>query len=340
MSIWIIGVLAFLGVSLLFYVLLGGADFGAGILELFLGSQRKSDQQKLISHAIAPVWEANHIWLIIAIVILFMGFPKIYTTVSVYLYLPILALLLGIVARGCTFTFRYYDTLGKSYYPIYSKIFAISSLWASFFIGVIAGAMILGRIDPQASNFYSLFISPWFNGFCFTLGAFTSALFAFLAAIYLIGETSDMELKEIFRNKATFSAFSAIFLGFIVFGIAEHEDSPFAQRFFSQPFSLASFFLATFLWIPFWKNLSHPHRTTWTRILGAAIVSLVLLGWYSVQFPFAIQLAANSTANQGITFLETAAPEATLRVLLGALVIGSFLIFPALGYLFKIFSRR
>lgn len=96
-------ILLVLGIAVLLYVLLGGADFGAGIVEIFTG-KRSIDT---ISKAIAPVWEANHIWLILAIVILFNGFPLVYTTLTTYLHIPVFIILLGIIYKGTTFIFRF-----------------------------------------------------------------------------------------------------------------------------------------------------------------------------------------------------------------------------------------
>ncbi len=122
----------FLSVSVLLYVLLAGADFGAGILEGWITHTRKTPSSKaqlcLISQAIAPVWEANHVWLILVIVILFVGFPSLYTQMMTDLYLPMIAILIGIFGRGCAFTFRHYDTLNRDYYSIYSKVFYVMSL--------------------------------------------------------------------------------------------------------------------------------------------------------------------------------------------------------------------
>lgn len=329
----------FLGASLLFYILFAGADFGAGILELFLGTKRPKEQRKLISRAMAPVWEANHVWLILAIVILFMGFPRIYTTMSIYLHLPMIAILLGIVARGCAFAFRYYDTLGTLYHRTYSAVFAASSLWTSFFLGVLAGAMMLGKIDPSAQDFYASYITPWLNGFCISLGLFVCALFAFLAAVYLVGETEDAELRKIFRRRAFYGGLASVIFGFIVFLLAEFDGLPLARNFIRNPVAVTAFITATFLWIPFWRELSKGRHVIRARMIGATIVTLVLVGWFAVQFPIAIRLSSGAVAgNQSITFQDAAAPDATLWALLETLIVGSVLIFPALAYLLKTFK--
>ena len=103
----------FIGASLLLYVVLGGSDFGAGIIELLPAGRLRDAQKRVINRAMGPVWEANHMWLILIVVILFMGFPTIFTTLMVALHVPMLALLVGIVVRGTAFTFRHYDAVQK-----------------------------------------------------------------------------------------------------------------------------------------------------------------------------------------------------------------------------------
>jgi len=104
-------VIAFLFLAIVLYFLLGGADFGAGIIELFTSETNKSRTRKTMYHAIGPVWEANHMWLIIAVVIMFVGFPVIYSQMCTYLHIPLLIMLLGITARGTAFAFRSYDAV-------------------------------------------------------------------------------------------------------------------------------------------------------------------------------------------------------------------------------------
>lgn len=327
--------LFFLGASLLFYVLFAGADFGAGVLELFVGRERRADQRALVSHAMAPVWEANHVWLILAVVILFMGFPSVYTTMSVHLFVPLVALLVGIVARGTTFTFRHYDTLTTEWHGAYTAVFALSSLWSSAWLGVLAGALVFGRIDPGGADGWALYIAPWWNPFCAAMAVFTTSLFALLAAVYLVGEAEDASLAALFRRKAKVAAAVLVVAGALVFATAEAGGLPLARAFFATPGSVVAFVLATLLLVPFARTLgvTSGRGRTLARVLGAGIVTLVLLGWYAVQYPVAVRFVDGA-----LTFPEAAAPEATQRALLGALLVGSALIFPALGWLFRVFK--
>src|SRR3954469_7219448 len=104
-------VILFLCLAILLYFLLGGADFGAGIIELFTSEKNRQRTRKTSYQAIGPVWEANHMWLIIAVVIMFVGFPVVYSSMCTYLHIPLLIMLMGITARGTAFSFRNYDAV-------------------------------------------------------------------------------------------------------------------------------------------------------------------------------------------------------------------------------------
>src|ERR1051326_1385555 len=162
------------GVSLILYALLGGADFGAGIVETFAGGR----EERTISKAMAPVWEANHVWLILAVVILFTAFPIIYSSLSLVLHIPLMLVLLGIIFRGTAFTFRHYDVGGDSSHKYFTVLFRISSFLTPLFLGIVLGAMILGRITfDLGEGFYKVFMYPWLNMFCISVGIFSSCLF-------------------------------------------------------------------------------------------------------------------------------------------------------------------
>src|SRR6186997_1792362 len=99
-------------VALVIYVLLGGADFGGGVWDLLASGPRKAEQRGLVESEIAPIWEANHVWLILVVVLLFSAFPPAFAAISIALHVPLTLLLLGIVFRGSAFTFRSYGPPG------------------------------------------------------------------------------------------------------------------------------------------------------------------------------------------------------------------------------------
>ena len=131
-----------LGVSLFAYALFGGADFGAGVLEGLLPREHRGR----VDAALSPVWEANHVWLIAAIVIAFVGFPSVFAAASTYLHVPLSLALLGIVARGTAFTFRHYDPEPPGEGRAYAWLFRVSSALTPFVLG--ASFVTLGSGRP------------------------------------------------------------------------------------------------------------------------------------------------------------------------------------------------
>jgi cytochrome d ubiquinol oxidase subunit II len=329
-------ILIFLGIAVLFYVLFGGADLGAGIMELFLSKDTREDERALITHAMAPVWEANHVWLILAVVIVFMGFPQVYTEASTYLHLPLMAALVGIVARGCAFTFRYYDT-DRTYRRTYTRIFAYSSLWTTFFLGVLGGSSVAGLIDPEAQSYQELFVDPWLNPFCISLGLFTAAFCTMLANIFLVGEADEIELTRILRRKAKIALLMTIIMAPLPLVMAYAMGRPLFQMIMENTYSLIFFVMAILLGPLLWISLNRSIWTTWARTFSVMLVGSIIVSWFAAQYPTALYYAAGNQPPT-LSFLEAAAPPATLRVLVGALVVGSLCIFPALAWLFKIFK--
>ena len=324
-------VIFFLALSLLAYVLFGGADFGAGIIEIFTGSKSK----KTITHAIAPVWEANHIWLILVVVILFMGFPLIYAQMSLYLHIPLVILLLGIVLRGTAFTFRHYDAIYDKSQKYYTFIFKVSSVLAPLFLGIITGALILGDITTEPSSFYEAFMAPWLNSFAWILGLFCCCLFSFLAAVYLIGEAESEEVRNHFLRTARNANIATVLSGGLVFFSAEWSGLSLAAMFWQSISAMFAVVLATLSLPLLWWSLLRKQLVL-PRLLAGFQVLMIMGAWFWVQYPVVMRYKNGDY----LGLFETAAPEATMRQLALALLVGSVLILPALFYLLKTFKAN
>lgn len=328
-------IITFLCAAILLYFLLGGADFGAGIIELFTSSKNRSKTRKTMYHAIGPVWEANHMWLIIAIVILFVAFPKIYTTMSVYLHIPLAIMLIGIIARGTAFVFRHYDAVKDQMQEVYNKIFIYSSFITPLFLGIIAGSLISGKIDNRADNFADAYVFGWLNWFSVAVGLFTVALCGFLAAIYLIGESKEVADKKRFIKKAEFMNVAAVLFGAMVFGSAYLEEVPLVDWVLKNPVGLVAIVLASLSLILLWYLLIKG-KTKILRLLAGFQVTMILVAISFAHFPNFIRLK-NGDA---ISLYETIAPIKTVNTLGWALLLGSVLILPFLGYLFYKFQQK
>jgi cytochrome d ubiquinol oxidase subunit II len=327
-------VIIFLFLSLVLYILLGGADFGAGIVEFFLKDADKN-KREIIGKAIGPIWEANHMWLIIIVVILFMGFPDIYGNVSIYLHIPLTCLLVGIVLRGTAFTFRHYDAIKDDSQKYYNLIFKYSSLWTSFFFGIIAGALTSQNIDPNANDFLSLYVFDWLNIFSITTGLFTVFIFGFLASVYLIGETVDEETKKYFIRIGRTLLIAMVVAGGLVFLTSEITGAGLTQRFLDHPFAIVTVILTTISLPVLWYALKNK-KVLLSRLTAGFQVMMIILTWVMVYSPY-ILIYKNGT---GLNLYQAAAPTSTINMLAWALLIGSCFILPSLFYLFKIFKSR
>lgn len=323
-------VVIILGISLVLYMILGGADFGAGIIEIFTGDKGNST----VSRAMAPVWEANHMWLIIAIVILFNGFPKAYRILSTNLHIPVLVFLIAIVFRGAAFTFRHYDALQDKSEVLYSYLFRYSSLIAVFFLGITISAFFGGTIpESNLGSFTEVYIHPWFNLFSVSIGIFLVILSAYIAAIFLLGEvTTDEEYLQL----STFSKrlfVLSVLSGIAIFGFSYLTELIFHKIFFDHTISVIAGVLATLL-VPLIFRLIQ-NRNIWKlRFTVGLQITLIMIGWFNIQWPNLV-LFSNGSA---LSIYEAAGPVITMKILFFSLAIGVLIIFPGLYYLFKLFK--
>ena len=327
-------VILFLWIAILLYLVLGGADFGAGILELFTSDKNKDKTRKTMYRAIGPIWEANHMWLIITIVILFVGFPQIYTTMSIYLHIPLLLMLMGIIARGTAFTFRHYDAVKDEMQIVYNKIFVYSSFITPFFLGIIAGSAVTRRIDPNANNFLDAYIFSWLNVFSLAVGLFTVAICGFLAAVFIIGQTPDMTERKRFIRKAKTFNIAAVLAGGLVFIASLYEKIPLLNWVFDNPVGITAFSLATLSVIYLWRIWS-TDKTNLMRALAGFQVTMILLITTWKHYPNIILLKGGGY----LSLIEERGNDKTIAALGWALLLGSLFILPSLLYLIYSFQK-
>lgn len=328
-------VIAFLWTAILLYVLLGGADFGAGIIELFTSKPNRARARKTMYEAIGPIWEANHMWLIIAIVILFVGFPKIYTTVSVYLHIPLVCMLLGIIARGTAFVFRNYDAVKDNMQKVYTSIFIYSSLVTPFFLGIIAASSVSGQIDLQAGDFLSAYVWSWLSCFSVAVGLFTVSICGYLAAIFIIGQTDNEADKALFIRKAKRCVFVVMFAGALVFIAAYAEDIPLGEWIFGHVLGMIAITTASISLIIMWFTIEKD-KPAILRLLAGFQVTMILFAATYTHFPNIVLLKHG----EELSLLAHQGQAKTIDSLAYALLIGSLFILPALFYLIYVFQKK
>lgn len=326
-------------VSLNAYALFGGADFGGGVWDLFATGERRDRQRELITHAIGPIWEANHVWLVLVVVLLFTCFPPAFADLSIMLHIPLSLMLIGIVLRGSAFTFRSYGSEHSVSQRRWGRVFAIASLATPVLLGVCIGAIASDHVGlaierEQASggaSFYGLYVAPWLTPFSVGIGVLALALFAFLAAVYLTLEAHEEDLCEDFRRRALWAALAVFVAAFVVLVIAMATDMHVAagltRSAWAIPFQVATGIAAIWAIWALWARRFHT-----ARVAAAAQVTLILWGWALGQYPYIVPPA--------LTIEASAAPARTLNLTLWALALGAAVLFPSLTYLFRIFKGR
>ena len=321
-----------MGISLVLYMILGGADFGAGIIELFIGDKSNST----VSRAMAPVWEANHMWLIIAVVILFNGFPKAYVILSTNLHIPVLLFLIAIIFRGTAFTFRHYDAYQDKSEKIYSSIFRYSSLFAVFFMGITISAFFSGTIPSDTSGtFTEQYLYPWFNWFALSVGVFLVTVSAYIAGIFLLGEVETEEGYNSIRKFIMWVLGFSVVSGAGIFISAFVSDLQFHRLFLSHPVSIGAGVIGT-LAVPYIYTLIKAKKVWTMRFVVGAQMVLIMIGWFIIQWPNLVVFSDGST----LSMYDAAGPAATMKVLFISLAIGVVIIFPSLYYLFRLFKSE
>ena len=317
-------------VSLILYVLLGGADFGGGVWDLLCRGPRGPAQRLLIAHAIGPIWETNHIWIVVAVVILFTGFPQAFALISTALFVPVTLMLAGIVLRGAAFAFHSYhlhDEGGRK--NLWGAVFAGASLLTPVLLGVVIGAVSTG--DIRAEETFRVGVSlAWFSPFPFSVGFLALAIFSYLASVYLILETEEPVLREDFRLRALYSSVVVVVLMLIVPLLARREARDFYHALLGNDWSAGLVFLTATATLGAHVSLllrSYPVA----RICAAAQAALILGGWGAAQYPFLVR--------PDLTIPAAASSPASLRLILIALAAGGLFLFPAIFLLFWIFKK-
>lgn len=318
-------------VALVIYGVLGGADFGGGFWDLFASGPRAQRQRALIEQAIAPVWEANHVWLIVVIVLLFTNFPLAFASVSIALHVPLALMLLGIVFRASAFVFRQYDVAGDSVQRRWGRVFAWSSIITPLFLGIVVATLSTGNIRVIDGVVQTGYFGPWVRPFPIVVGIFTLALFAFLAATYLIRETTDPELREDFCRRALWAQGGVVVLGVVAAWLAGSGAAEFRRALFGSVEGWIVVAIGVVLAaISTWMLVSR--RTRWARVFAGAEVAAVIVGWGVAQQPYLVY--------PDITIPDAAAPARTHAIVLIILAAGSVILIPSLWWLYRIFKRE
>ena len=317
-----------LWVGATFYALFGGADFGAGFWDLIAGGDERGERPRaLIQRSLTPVWEANHVWLIFILVVLWTAFPAAFSAVMTTLYVPLALVAVGIVLRGSGFAFRK-SIEGLSARRAAGATFAFSSVLTPFFMGTVVGGVAAGNVPASGDG--NAF-SSWLEPLPLLTGAMFVATGAYLAAVLLVGDArhgGDRELERYFVRRALAAGLAAGLAAAL--GLIElHAEARYIfDRLTGQglPLVILSALCGIGLLVVLVRGARRPLRP-----LAAGAVVAVIWGWGIAQFPYLLPMS--------LKIGEAAAPNATLDVIFIVFAIAAVLVLPSLGLLYTLSQR-
>jgi cytochrome d ubiquinol oxidase subunit II len=306
------------------YAVFGGADFGAGFWDLVAGGTRRGERPRaLIDHSIGPVWEANHVWLIFCLVVLWTAFSPAFASITLTLFVPLTLAVLGIVLRGSSFAFRK-AVLRTRDRRRFGAAFALSSILVPYSMGAVAGAIASGRVpaggqagDPWAS---------WVNPTSVLGGVLAVTTVAYLASVYLVWDArrlGDDVMIEYFRRRAIAAAVVAgavVVAGlFVLRADAPYLFSGLTSRALPVVIVSALCGIGSLVLL-----LRHAHRGA--RLLSVVAVVAVVAAWGVAQWPYLLP--------ETLTVAQAAAPTGTLGAVLVGFGLAVVIILPAFGLLY------
>jgi len=319
---------AILWVGATFYALFGGADFGGGVWDLVAGGPERGERPRaLIQRSLTPVWEANHVWLIFVLVVLWTAFPPAFSAIFTTLYVPIALAALGIVLRGAGFAFRK-SIVGLQGRRAMGATFAISSVLTPFFMGAVVGAIASGEV-PAGGNGDAF--STWLQPLPLLIGAMFVASGAYLAAVFLVGDArraGDEEMERYFERRALGAAVVAG--AFAIAGLfALHSEARYVfDRLTSQglPLVILSLVCGVVLLAVLLRGGRRPLRP-----LAAGAVVAVIWGWGVAQFPYLLPTS--------LRIDQAAAPDPTMTIIFVVFAVAAVLVLPSLGLLYTLAQK-
>jgi cytochrome d ubiquinol oxidase subunit II len=315
-------------VGLAAYAVLGGADYGAGAWTILsredVHGRRLRDHAR---HAMGPVWEANHVWLIFVLVICWTAYPTAFGSIMSTLAVPLFLIAVGIILRGTAYALR--GSVDPARAKLLERLFGLSSILTPFALGAVAGGIASGRV-PVGNAAGSRWES-WLNPTSVVLGVMLIAMSAYLAAVYLAADARRLrepELERAFRLRAIGGGGVAGALALAGLVVVHSDARPIwdglTKGWGAVALAVSALAgLATMVLV--WRS-----RFEAARAAATAAVAAVIAGWALAQRPVLLP---------GLTIHEAAAPRPTLVALILGAALGSLILVPALVLLFDLYLR-
>jgi cytochrome d ubiquinol oxidase subunit II len=318
--------LIFALIGLALYTVLGGADFGAGFWQLVAGKGKRADEVRdEAHHAMAPVWEANHVWLIFVLTVVWTAYPAAFGSIASTLSVPLFIAGIGIVMRGGAYALRAGTRTAAEQRRV-DTLFAVSSVLTPFALGTVIGALASGRV--HVGNPGGSLVTSWLNPTSIAIGVLAVASGAYTAAVFLSGDAArhgEHVLADRFRARALAAGLAAgavAIAGLVVL----HFDAERIFRRLTEGVALPALVVSVIAGVAtlglVWRRRYEPARYT-----AAVAVAATIAGWAVAQNPVFLD---------GLTIRQAAAGHDTLVAVVLVSLVGALLLFPSLALLFRL----
>ena len=320
-------ILALAGLAL--YTVLAGADFGAGMWQLTAGEGAGAERIRNHAHeSMAPVWEANHVWLVFVLTVMWTAYPSAFGSIASTLSIPLFIAAIGIIFRGATYALRSGTSTPREVRAV-DTAFAISSVLTPFALGAAVGGIASLRVP--LGNAAGNLVTSWLNPTSILIGALAVAASAYLAAVYLSADAVRLGEPELVRALRARALIAGVLAAMIAVAglIVLHSD---AHRLYHRlvdgpglPALIVSIVAGVVALGLVWQG-----RFELARYMAAVAVASVIAGWARAQQPLMLV---------DLTIRQAAAPHDTLVVVVIAVLGGGVILFPSLGLLFALLLR-
>ncbi len=331
------------------YVVLGGADFGAGVWDLLASGPTARRQHQFISKVLGPVWEANHVWLIFLLVGLMNIFSGAFAIFMGALFVPLMLALLGIVLRGAGFIFRTHPLQDKDlltrlwnrrfsahalqnedlFTRLWSRLFSLSSLLTPFFLGAAAAAVAGGQVHASGASSEDLLVG-WISPFSLAVGVMAILQCATLAAVYLAAEARAIHEDNFaasYRLKALVSGALVSILGIVCISLSLGQAPWLWQGLLAHawPYAIAAILSGSLVLLTL---VQHKYRLAGFFVILET--TLMLFSWGIAQYPYILPPT--------LTIEQAANAPQVVTTLLIVMIIGMLIVIPSLLFLFRVFK--
>ncbi len=318
--------LIFVLIGLIFYTVLAGADFGAGFWQLFAGGGAKGRRVRdHAHHSMAPVWEANHVWLIFVLTVTWTAYPAAFGAIASTLSIPLFIAAIGIVLRGASYALRAGAVRGHEERAI-DTVFSISSILTPFALGTMVGALADRRVP--VGNAAGNLLTSWTGPVSILVGVLAVSTSAYLAAVFLAADSArarDSELEASFYRRALATGILAGAVAIAGLVVLHADEYRLYYRLLHSE-ALAALIVSILAGLAT-LALVASRRFEPSRYSAALAVAAVIAAW---------ALAQNPVFLSDLTVRQAAAPHETLVVVTVAVLVGALILFPSLALLFRL----